>query len=387
MAGFSSQDDLINQVTTNGKFWRADWNKQTATGGTVVVNTWSLLAGGAGNPPANTALGSGVTSVWKPMYDFSTTGGGIYHGGPVASAYTDYKCILNASAFSAAATTMPSVFVLVDLLAYATLTNATISSTGTKTLAQFENVTFSSSSGLLMTTANDWADFTPVRFTTAGVLPTGLAINTDYWTVRVGATSSRLATSLSNAIAGTVIAFTDAGTPTNTVNFNWPRYRTGAGVQASLAVSTAGTAGTTTFQLTYTNSAGTGSRTTPSSPALPLNNATSPLLQVPFSGTGTGKFGPGFPLMNADAGIQSVQNIILASSGVTTGVYNIFAYKPLISLPMTTIGVPAEREFISQLPSLPRVYDGACLCWLHYNGVAAIPNNSNFNGHIEFGWS
>lgn len=388
MAGFTSQDDLINQISTNGKFWRADWNKQTATAGTVVVNTWSFLAGGAGNPPANTALGSGVTSVWKPMYDFSTTGGGIYHGGNVNAAYTDYKCILNASAYSAAATTMPSVFLLVDLLAYATLTNATISTTGTKTLAQFENVTFSNAApGLLMTTANDWNTYTPVRFTTAGVLPTGLATSTTYWTIRISATTSKLATSLQNAIAGTAIAYTDSGTPTNTVNFRWPRYLDGAGVQASLAVSTAGTAGTTTFQLTYTNSAGTGSRTTPSSPALPLNNATSPLLQVPFSGTGSGKFGPGFPLMNADAGIQSIQNIILASSGVTTGVYNIFAYKPLISLPMTTVGVPAEREFISQLPSMPRVYDGACLCWLHYNGVAAIPNNSNYTGHIEFGWS
>jgi len=388
MAGFSSQDDLINQITTNGKFWRADWNKQTATAGTGVVNTWHFLAGGAGNPPANTAFGSGVTSVWKPMYDISTTGGGIYHGGNVASDATGYKNILNASAFSAAATTMPSVFVLVDLLAYATLTNATISTIGTKTLAQSETVTFSSSSGLLMTTANDWDTYTPMRFTNSGgALPTGLTTNTTYWTVRVSATTSRLATSLANAVAGTVISFTDAGTGTTTAAFRWPRYVDGAGVQASLAVSTAGTAGTTTFQLTYTNSAGTASRTTPSSPALPLNNATSPLLQVPFSGTGSGKFGPGFPLMNADAGIQSVQNIILASSGVTTGVYNIFAYKPLISLPMTTVGVPAEREFISQLPSMPRVYDGACLCWLHYNGVAAIPNNSNYNGHIEFGWS
>ena len=27
--GFSSQDDLVNEVTTNGKFWRADWNKIT----------------------------------------------------------------------------------------------------------------------------------------------------------------------------------------------------------------------------------------------------------------------------------------------------------------------------------------------------------------------
>jgi len=388
MAGFSSLDDLINQISTNGKFWRTDWNKQTATAGTVVVNTWSCLAGGAGNPPANTAFGSGVTSVWKPMYDRSTNGGGMWHGGDVAAAATGFKVVLNASAFSAAATTMPSVFMLVDLLGYATLTNATISTTGTKTLAQSEAVTFSSSSGLLMTTTNDWDTYTACRFSNSGgALPTGLSAGTTYWTVRVSATTSRLATSLPNAEAGTVIAFTDAGSGTNTFTYRWPRYTTGAGVQIGLAVSTAGTAGTTTFQATYTNSAGTGSRVTPSSPALPLNNATSPLLQIPYSGTGSGKFGPQMPLQGADAGVQSVQNLILASSGVTTGVYNIFAYKPILTLPMTTVGVAAEREFISQLPSMPIVYDGACLVWLHYNGVAAIPNNSNFNGHVEFGWS
>jgi hypothetical protein len=388
MAGFTSQDDLINQISTNGKFWRADWNKQTATAGTVVVNTWSCLAGGAGNPPANTALGSGTTMVWKPMYDRSATGGGIWHGGDVGASATDYKCILNASAFSAAATTMPSVFMLVDLLAYATMANATINSTGTKTFAQFENVTFSNDAGnLLMTTTTDWDTFTAFQVTGAGTRPTGIANTTTYWTIRQSSTTSRIATSLTNAVAGSAIPYTDSGVAVNTFNFRWPRYTSGAGVQMTMAVSTAGSAGTTTFRPTYTNSAGTGSRQTPTSPALPLNNATAPLLQVPFSGTGSGKFGPQIPLQGADAGVQSIQDVILASSGVTAGVYNMIAYKPLITLPMTTIGVPAEREFISQLPSMPRVYDGACLVWLHYNGVATIPTNSNYNGHIEFGWS
>ena len=107
---------------------------------------------------------------------------------------------------------------------------------------------------------------------------------------------------------------------------------------------------------------------------------------MPYSGTGSGKFGPFFPLQGADTGIQSIQNIILASSGVTTGVYNLVLCRPLLTLPLTTVGVPAEREFMSQLPSMPRVFDGACLQWLHYQG-AAIPNNSSYFGHIDFGWS
>lgn len=386
MAGFSSLDNLVTNVSNSGKFYRADWNKNHATAGTVVAGTWQCLLGGAGNPPANTQLGSGTTLVQKPLYDFTSTAGAIQHNGAVASAYDGYKVLLNASAFTAAATTVPCVLMLCDFLSYATLTNATISSTGTKTFANTENVTFSSSSGLLMTSANDYDTYTPVRFTTTTTLPTGLTAGTTYWTVRVSATTSRLATSLGNAIAGTVISYTDAGTGTHTVFVRLPRYTDGAGVIPMLVASTAGTAGTTTFQLTYMNSAGTGSRTTPSSPALPTNTATSPLLTVPYSGTGSGKFGPGMPLQGGDQGVREITNLILASSGVTTGVYNMVLAKPLLSLPITTLGVAAERDLVNQLPSMPRVYDGACLGWMIYAG-SAIPNNSSFFGHIDFGWS
>lgn len=388
MAGFTSLDNLISNVSNSGKYFRSDWNKLHATAGTVVAGTWQCLAGGGGNPPANTALGSGTTLVQKPLYDFGSTHGGIQHGGFVdTSAATGYKVMLNASAFSASSTTMPTIFVLVDLLSYATLTNATIGSTGTKTLVNTETVTFSSSSGLLMTTVADYDTYTPCRFSNSGgALPVGLVAGTTYWTVRVSSTTSRLATSLVNAIAGTVIAFTDAGTGTNTFTMRFPRYTDGAGVQAFLTASTAGTAGAGTFQLTYTNSAGTTSRTTPSSPALPTNTATSPLLTIPYSGTGSGKFGPFFPLSGGDAGIQTCQNIILAGAGVTGGVYNLCFARPLLTLPMTTIGVPAERDLVNQLPSMPRVYDGACLAWLCYT-QAVIPNQAPFYGHLDFGWS
>jgi hypothetical protein len=386
MAGFSSIDDLVNQITTNGKFYRADWNKNHATGGTVIAGSWQCLAGGAGNPPANTTLG-GTTLIPITQYDFLTTGGGIQHGGPVSAAYDGFKVLLGASAFSAAATTMPAVAVLVDLLTVIPLSNATISAAGTKTILGNEVTTFSSSSGLLATYTSDIPTYTPISYTNSGgALPTGLTANTVYWTVRVSATTSRLATTLQNAIAGTVIAFTDAGTGTQTAMWRTPRYSDGAGVQAFLVASTAGTAGTGTFQLTYTNSANTAAKVTPTSPALPTNTAVAPLLTIPYSGTGSGKFGPYFPLAGGDAGIRNITNIILASAGVTTGVYNLCLAKPLAMLPMTTVGVASERDFVNQLPSMPKIYDGANLVWLIYAG-AAIPNNSAFYGHFDCGWA
>jgi hypothetical protein len=388
MAGFSSLDNLISNVSNSGKFWRADWNKNHATGGTVIAGSWQCLAGGAGNPLANAQLGAGTTLREHPMYDFTTAiaSGGIQHGGNVNAAWDGYKVILNASAFSAASPLAPAVMMLVDLLSVTPLLNATISTTGTKTLTNTENVTFSSSSGLLMTTVADLDTFTPVSFTTSGALPTGLVAGTIYWTVRVTSTTSRLATTLQNAIANTVISYTDAGSGTNTFFQRTPRYSDGAGVQAFLTASTNGTAGTTTFQLTYQNSAGTNSRLTPSSPVLPTNTAVSPLLTIPYSGLGSGKYGPFMPLQGADAGIRRIQDIILASSGVTAGVYNLCLCRPLLTLPITTLGVAAERDLVNQLPSMPRVYDGACLVWLMYSG-AATQNNASIYGHLDFGWS
>jgi hypothetical protein len=40
---------------------------------------------------------------------------------------------------------------------------------------------------------------------------------------------------------------------------------------------------------------------------------------------------------------------------------------------------------MNQVPSLPRVYDGANLSWLMYSG-AATPVNSALYGHLDFAW-
>jgi hypothetical protein len=70
----------------------------------------------------------------------------------------------------------------------------------------------------------------------------------------------------------------------------------------------------------------------------------------------------------------------------TSGTTNLVLARPLLTLPMTTIGVAAERDLVNQLPSMPRVYDGACLVWLMYAG-AATPVASTFYGHLDLGWS
>jgi hypothetical protein len=378
MPGFTSLDDLINEISVNGKFWRADWNKLTHAVGAQAAGTWYALPHATGNPAAMTLGAVGTNLAWHPATD--RTAGAIYHGGDVS---TDIKRILNASAFSAATTTMPAVFMLVDMLGWYPVTTTTV--TGNQALVNSATVTASSSSGLLLTYAGwDIQSYTPLRFTTTTTLPTGLSLNTTYYAVRVSATTCRVATSMANVDTATVIAFTDVGTGTHTgtiyLGDRAPTH--GAGVQAYLTPSVALGAGTPNIQLTYTDAAGNTGNTTPTTQ--PISNATAPIGQIEYSGTGAGKFGPFIPLAAGDSGIRSVQQFNYNVTH-TSGTTNLVLCRPLLTLPMTTVGVAAERDLVNQLPSMPRVFDGACLTWLMYAG-AATPVTSAFYGHLDFGW-
>lgn len=386
MAGFTSQDDLINQITTNGKFYRSDWNKLMNPTAAAVAGEWHSLARGAGSPPADAIFNAGTALIQQQVFDITTNAGAMPHGGNVGAAGDGFKVALNAAAFSAAATTMPSVLMLIDVLAFYRVT--TMTTTTARSTINGETFTASSSSGLLLTFTNDWQTYSKVRFTTTTTLPTGLVAGTDYWLIRVSATTARVATSFANAIAGTAIAFTDAGTGTHTMTLRWPRYTDGAGVQALFVNTNATALGAGTPNLTlpaYTNSAGTASRVTPATPSPPIGKTAASNSHILYSGaTGVGKMGPQLPLQAGDAGIQSIQQIQNSTSYVS-GEYSVLVYKPLLDIPMTTLGVAGEREFASQIPSFPRVYDGAALYWLLYSG-AATPANSAFYGRVDFGW-
>lgn len=296
MAGFTSQDNLINAVTVDGKFYRADWQKSTFATTAHTAGMWYSLFRGGGNPPADAILGTGTNLAFQALTDATTNATGIQHGGAVGG----FKVLLNAAAQTAAATTAPCVLMLVDLLGFYPVTSVT--TTGVQTL-------------------------------------------------------------------------------NNTVTL--PRYTDGAGVQAFLTPSTVMGAATPSISIGYTNSASTVGRATPAT--LPIGNTAAAVTSVVYSGTGAGKFGPFIPLQAGDAGIKSVQSISLSASYVS-GVLNLVLCRPLLTLPITTLGVTAERDLINQLNSGPRVYDGACLAWLMLAG-AATPVASPLSGHLEFGWT
>lgn len=60
--------------------------------------------------------------------------------------------------------------------------------------------------------------FGPVRLTNSGgALPAGLAGSTDYWMIVIDANTFKLATSEANALAGTAVDITGAGTGTHSM--------------------------------------------------------------------------------------------------------------------------------------------------------------------------
>ena len=296
MAGFTSQDDMINQVSTNGKFYRSDWQKSTFTTTAHTAGLWYSLFRGGGNPPADTILGTGTNLAFQALTDATTSATGIPHGGNVSG----FKHLVSAAAQTAAATTAPCVLMLVDLLGFYPIT--TVTTTGAQTL-------------------------------------------------------------------------------NNTVTL--PRYTDGAGVQAFLTPSTVMGAATPNLSIGYTNSAGTAARATPTT--LPIGNTAAAVTSIVYSGTGSGKFGPFMPLQAGDAGIRSVQSVNLSASYLS-GVLNLVLCRPLLTLPITTLGVTAERDLVNQFMSMPKIYDGACLTWLMLAG-AATPVGSPLSGHLEFAWS
>jgi hypothetical protein len=189
--GFTSQDDLINQITVNGKYRRADNSKITSPAHTA--GGWNALFGGAGYPNAST-FPAAQDLVWQSCSELGGDGAsatilGIQHGGNVASAT---KHILNIGCNLVAAAGAPWQAKLVDLQGYYRLSTTNVTGTGSRVLVNSQTVTASSSSGLLCTYANDFNTYTKVRFTTTTTLPTGLSLATDYWLVRVSATTARV---------------------------------------------------------------------------------------------------------------------------------------------------------------------------------------------------
>jgi hypothetical protein len=380
--GWTSDDDMLNQMTSNGKRCRREQQKLI----TPAHNTgggWHFL-GNMGGYPQATTFPSAADLVFRACNELNgdgTTVFGIQHGGSVFPAT---KHLTYANGLIIAAAGAPWHLKLIDLMAYYRMATTNVTGTGSRALINTNTFTASSSSGLLLTYTNDFANMTKVRFTTTTTLPTGLALNTDYYLVRVSATTARVATSIANAEAGTVVAFTDAGTGTHTLNC---RVRNGVECEAFFVAQTApATGGPNLTASSYTNSSGTAGRAFQGTPSMGAA-ADAYASRILHSGSAAARYGPFLPKQAGDVGINSVESFTWSggTAYTGTGVVGLCLGRTLADFPVGQSGGLQERELRNQVISLPQVEDQACLVWLLMS-TGSTTNNSPVNTVTEFAW-
>jgi hypothetical protein len=96
----------LKDTTTNGQTKRIDWNKNFLPTTAAVAGEWHSLFRSAGNPGADSVINTGTNLTFQQLKDTTTNATGIQHGGNVSPSY---KNIVNASAFTAAVTTAPTL--------------------------------------------------------------------------------------------------------------------------------------------------------------------------------------------------------------------------------------------------------------------------------------
>jgi hypothetical protein len=366
-------DQIIAAITAS-QFNRTDWNKNTLPVTAQTAGVWYDLTTGAGNPFQGSTHGSTANLAFQSLSDTTSIGATTAAlGGSIAgTVFTDTTHGTNR-------------FTVGMLLSGTGVTAGTyIVSLGTGTGAN-NGGTYNVSISQTVTAQTITGTATTNGLYTGGAVAPSIKNILNVSAFSAAATTAPATLMLVDQVAMfTVSSVTTTGAQSFTGTQTLPRYATGAGLQAFIVPSVVMGAGTPTIQLGYTNAAGVSGRLTPASPSLPIATTASPVGSLVHTGTGAGKYGPFMPLASGDTGIQSIQSINLSAT-MTSGSLVVVLAKPIFTLPITTVGVASERDLVNQLPSMPRIFDGANLQWLMYAG-AATPTNSAFYGSIDVAW-
>jgi len=175
-------------------------------------------------------------------------------------------------------------------------------------------------------------------------------------------------------------------TPISNTGAKVDRWANGAGLRAYFSTEVAPTAGgpnLTTF--TYTNQAGTTGKTLAASVGFAATPVTG---MIPHSGNAATRYGPFLPLAAGDSGIRDIENFTLSGGTAYTGSGQLVLHlvRPLWQIPIPATGILTERDFVNQLPSLPKIPDGACIRFLLFQ-TGATTTTSPVNVFADYGWN
>jgi len=353
MAGYASYDDLINQVTTNGK--SLEWDLCKYGPAPKAAGVWTRLWSSDGfpgvkdsssnvlsEPPANLTL-SAATNATPIVVTTGThnlnDGQSVNITGVVGNTAANGDFYIRKSGIGSATT--------FGLYTDFALTNA-VAGNGAYTSGGTVNGTKRLSSPMAMR----WADQSPAQ---KMILTWGCVSTQDCVVVLHDRISDLGAISI-NATGD--ISITTAALA---------RYTTGVGVEPWLEVTTGGT-GTPQMNLkTYVNDGNTTSSTGAS---------------VTFNATPVANSMYQLPLVAGDLGVRSVSALHVTAAG-TGAVVNLALLKPLAKLTLSA-NMWNERDFVLQLSSLPVVNDGASLM---ISFLASGTTAPNFKSKIRLGYA
>lgn len=169
-------------------------------------------------------------------------------------------------------------------------------------------------------------------------------------------------------------AQTLTGTPTL-------RYANGVGIRAFLAVRA--TTGSTAHNLAYNyNNQAAAANTNPVTVAC---TASAIVPHITHSGLAANNYGPFLPLAQGDTGIQQFNTVTLSAASGTASTAALVLVKPLAQITIGIASLMTEKDLLNQIPSLPRIRDGACLGWILGTGAATVAATT-FAGQTEFVW-
>jgi hypothetical protein len=159
------------------------------------------------------------------------------------------------------------------------------------------------------------------------------------------------------------------------------RYANGAGVRAFLAARA--TTGATAHNLAYSyqNQANVAK----SNPFTVAATASAIVPHILHSGVAANNYGPFLPLASGDSGIRSFNSIQLSAASGTASTAALVLARPLTTITLGVASLMTEKDLLNQVPSLPRIVDGACLGVLIGAG-AAVAATTTFAGHVEAAW-
>jgi hypothetical protein len=147
------------------------------------------------------------------------------------------------------------------------------------------------------------------------------------------------------------------------------RYTGGTGNIAFYEIYTIIGTTTTTLTMTYTNQAGTGSRTSTISIG-GTNFREVTRMQI-------------IPLAAGDSGIQAIDYIQLDGSTGTLGNFGITIAQPLAWIPVNTAGTMGWRDYTTGLPGIPVINPDACLSLMFIPFAATAPELTGLLATVE----